>query len=63
MSAGNARFLTMTRGGFENLVRESSRPAEGEGLPAFAEPTPEQQEALAKIASANGVDMVGPPLE
>lgn len=63
VSQGNARFLTLTRGGFEDLVRQSSRPAEGEGLPPVAEPTPEQQEALAKIAIANGVDMVGPPLD
>lgn len=63
ISPGNARFLTLTRGGFENVVRESSRPAEGDGLPPMVEPSPEQQETLARIAAKNGVDMVGPPIE
>ncbi len=63
VSAGNARFLTVTRGGFENLVRQSSRPAESAGLPPPVEPTAEQKEKLAAIASANGVDMVGPPID
>ncbi|MDR4306675.1 cupin domain-containing protein [Chelatococcus sambhunathii] len=63
VSPGKARFLTITRGGFENLVRQSSRPAGGDGLPPLAEPTPDQKEKLAAIASANGVDMVGPPID
>lgn len=63
VSPGNARFLTITRGGFENLVRQSSRPASGDGLPPLAEPTPDQKEKLAAIASANGVDMVGPLID
>ena len=59
-----ARWLVTTaRGDFERFVRALSRPAEHEGLPPQAPPTPEQVERLAVTAAAHGIDLVGPPLE
>ena len=63
-SADGVRFLTITRGGgFVGLVREVGRAAETDGLPEpSGRPSPEQQEALARIARRHGVEFVGPPL-
>jgi quercetin dioxygenase-like cupin family protein len=56
-------FVTTTHGEFERFVRAMSRPAEGPGLPERSgPPTPEQQAALAEVAAANGIALVGPPL-
>jgi quercetin dioxygenase-like cupin family protein len=59
-----ARWLvTTTRGEFERFVRAMSRTAEGPGLPErSAPPTAEQQAALAAVAAAHGIALVGPPL-
>lgn len=58
-----ARWLVTTAGGdFERFVRAMSRPAESDGLPPQAPPTPEQAEQLAGTAAAHGIDLVGPPL-
>lgn len=64
-SSDGARWLVTTTGGdFETLVRATSRPAEREGLPAPAgPPTPEQQAVLAAACAANGIELVGPPLD
>ena len=59
-----ARWLVTTaRGDFERFVRELARPAESEGLPPQAPPTPEEVERLAAAAAAHGIELVGPPLE
>jgi quercetin dioxygenase-like cupin family protein len=59
-----ARWLVTTaHGDFERFVRALSRPAESEGLPPQAPPTPEQVEQLAATAAAHGIELVGPPLE
>jgi len=42
--------------------RAASREPDGEGLPERSVPTPEQQEALAALATAHGIELVGPPL-
>jgi len=62
LSEAGARLLTITRGGFEDAVREASRPAEGCTLPEPVEPTPEMQQALGTICSANGIQLLGLPI-
>lgn len=62
LSKGGARLLTISRGGFEAMVRTASRPAETEALPAPIEPTPAMQASLGAICAANGIELVGPPL-
>jgi quercetin dioxygenase-like cupin family protein len=58
-----ARWLVTTaRGDFERFVRALSRPAEHDGLPPQEPPTPEQVDALARVAAAHGIELVGPPL-
>jgi mannose-6-phosphate isomerase-like protein (cupin superfamily) len=62
-SAAGARFLVMSVGpDFEALVRGYSRPAQADGLPPFAEPTPAQQAELAQLAHANRIEILGPPM-
>jgi quercetin dioxygenase-like cupin family protein len=58
-----ARFLTVTTGGFEEMVRSLSRPAESLGLPPQHEPTPEQIDALVEACNAHGITFVGPPVD
>jgi quercetin dioxygenase-like cupin family protein len=62
MSPEGARFLTITQGGFEDMVRETSRPAANDGLPEQVVPTLEQQKMLADAALRNGLELLGPPL-
>lgn len=57
-----ARCLTITNGPFEDMVRAAARPAEADALPEQLPPTPEQQQALARICSAHAIDLVGPPI-
>lgn len=56
------RFLTITNGQFENMVRAAAHPAETDGLPEQMPPTLEQQQALAQICSAHAIDLLGPPI-
>ena len=63
VESGEARMLTVTRGGFENFIRAFGRPAERDGLPEpFGPPTPEQADALARACLQHGIELVGPPL-
>ena len=62
LSPTGGRFLAITDGGFEDIVREASRPAADDGLPEQAPPTPAQQQALATACLANGIELVGAPL-
>lgn len=63
MSPEGARVLTVTRGGFEAMLRQAARPADHGGLPDDLPPTVEQQQALAAMCAANGIDLIGPPIE
>lgn len=56
-----ARFLTMTTGPFEDMVRSLARPAAGPGLPPQDEPTPAQIDGLIRACAAHGIAFVGPP--
>jgi mannose-6-phosphate isomerase-like protein (cupin superfamily) len=56
--AGCRMLYIMTPGGFENLVRDMSVPAESRTLP----PPPEEEpdwERVAAVASANGCELLG----
>ena len=61
--SGEARFLTITTGRFEEMVRSLGRVAETSGLPPQHEPTPEQMDMLVQACSAHGITFVGPPVD
>jgi quercetin dioxygenase-like cupin family protein len=61
-SPHGGRCLTITQGGFENMVRAASRPAERDALPVQAPPTPAQQAALAAAGRRHGIELLGAPL-
>lgn len=63
-SPGGARWLTVTCGrDFERFVRALGRPPVGPGLPEpLGSPSAEQAAALAELALAHGIELVGPPL-
>jgi quercetin dioxygenase-like cupin family protein len=63
VASDEARFLTITTGRFEEMVRSSSRPAATAGLPPQEEPTPEQIEALVRACAEHGITFVGPPVD
>jgi dTDP-4-dehydrorhamnose 3,5-epimerase-like enzyme len=55
-----ARFLTMTTGRFEQMVRSLARPATDPGLPPQVESTSEQVAALVAACEDHGIQFVGP---
>lgn len=62
-SPEGARMLVMSVGpDFEGLIRDAGRPAESDGLPEPAEPTPQMQADLARLAAARRIEIIGPPL-
>ncbi len=62
VSPEGGRCLTITLGGFENMVRDASRPALADTLPEQFEPTLEMQAQLGAICHRHGIDLVGPPI-
>jgi quercetin dioxygenase-like cupin family protein len=63
VDSDEARFLTITTGRFEEMVRSLGRPATTSGLPAQHEPTPEQIDMLVQACGAHGITFVGPPVD
>ena len=63
LSAGGGRCLTVTRGGFEAMLRSASRSATAVILPEQVEPTPAMQARLAALCAENGIDLIGPPID
>jgi quercetin dioxygenase-like cupin family protein len=55
-----ARFLSMTTGQFEEMIRSLARPAGNEGLPPQAEPTDQEVAALIAACAAHGIEFQGP---
>ena len=55
-----ARFLSMTTGQFEEMIRSLARPAESEGLPPQAESTDEEVAALVSACATHGIEFQGP---
>ena len=62
LSPDGGRILTVTRGGFEAMVRAVARPAAHDGLPPPAPPTPELARHLDQVCAENGIDLLGPPI-
>lgn len=64
-SEGGARYVVITtNGGFESLVRTVGRPADSPTVPTpSGPPTDEQIPALAAVCAANGIELLGPPLD
>ena len=62
VSPGGARFLTMTRGAFEDMVRSVSAPADAQDRPSLHMPSEAEQRALAEACSLHGITLVGPPM-
>jgi quercetin dioxygenase-like cupin family protein len=58
-----ARFLTMTNGRFEDMVRSLARPADKPELPPQDEPTPQQIQALIEACHRHGIEFIGPPVD
>jgi quercetin dioxygenase-like cupin family protein len=57
------RFLTVTTGRFEAMVRALARPAPEPVLPPVAPPTPEETARLVATCAAHGIAFVGPPID
>ncbi|MBE7184520.1 MAG: cupin domain-containing protein [Methylobacterium mesophilicum] len=55
-----ARFLTITTGQFEDMVRSLGRPASAAGLPPQDQPTEAQIEALVSACAKHGIEFLGP---
>jgi mannose-6-phosphate isomerase-like protein (cupin superfamily) len=63
LSPEGARFLTLVVGGqFESFVREIGRPATARSLPSPSMPSPDAVDMLARIAAANRIAILGPPM-
>jgi quercetin dioxygenase-like cupin family protein len=58
-----ARFLTVTNGNFEAMVRAFSVPAKHPGMPPQVPMTTEDQQKLAMLCNRNGIEFVGPPID
>lgn len=58
-----ARFLTVTTGRFEDMVRSASVEAERPGFPPQMPFTAEDQARLAAICHDHGIEFVGPPID
>ena len=63
LSPQGGRCIIITRGGFEDMLRRASRPAEAVRLPEPVQPTPEELARLARACTENGIDLLGPPIE
>jgi quercetin dioxygenase-like cupin family protein len=62
LSSNGAEMLTITRGGFEDMVRAVAQPAGSDDLPEMTAPSPALQDALTAACAANGIDLLGPPI-
>ena len=63
ISPEGARYLTITRGGFERMVRAVARPATDAVLPLQAEPDEATRQTLFERCAEAGIDLIGPPLD
>ena len=64
VSSEGARLLIVSNGGFEAMLRAASQVASSVSLPERQQdPTPEMQAKLAEICAANGIQLLGPPID
>jgi quercetin dioxygenase-like cupin family protein len=61
--SSEARFLSITTGPFEAMIRSLGRPAASEGLPPQTAPTDDEVAALVAACAAHGIEFMGPPVE
>ena len=54
------RFLSITTGRFEAMIRSMARPAAGDGLPPQDAPTDSDVAALVAACAAHGIEFRGP---
>ncbi len=57
------RFLTITNGAFEEMVRAASVRAERPEIPPQMPFTPDEHQKLVALCNLNGIDFVGPPID
>ncbi|MBO3759584.1 cupin domain-containing protein [Ciceribacter sp. L1K22] len=57
------RFLTITNGRFESMVREASVAAERPEIPPQVPFAAEDQQRLFALCNRNGIEFVGPPID
>lgn len=57
------RFLTVTSGAFEDMVKAASVPAQSKSLPPQEPFTAEDQARLTELCNRNGIEFVGPPID
>ena len=57
-----ARFLSITTGPFEAMIRSLARPAASDGLPPQVAPTDDEVAALVATCAAHGIEFKGPPV-
>lgn len=57
------RFLTVTTGRFEDMVRALGRPAPAATLPPQTPPSAQETEHLVAVCAAHGIAFVGPPID
>ena len=64
VSPEGARLLIVSNGGFEAMLLAASQVASSVSLPEQQQdPTSEMQAKLAEICSANGIQLLGPPID
>ena len=63
LSSNGGRCLVVSTGRFEDMLRAASRPASSRILPPQAEPSLEEQQRLAAVCAAHGIDLLGPPID
>ena len=62
ISAKGAKVLTISRGGFETMIRTISRPAATPELPEPSVLTPDMQAYCAAQCAAQRIELLGPPI-
>jgi mannose-6-phosphate isomerase-like protein (cupin superfamily) len=63
LSEEGAEILTITRGGFEDMVCRMASSAERNELPPVPVITPDMQATFSAVCSEHQIDLLGPPIE
>lgn len=61
--SATGRFLTVTTGRFEDMVRALSHAAPSRTLPPQAPMTTEEIDRLTEVCASHGIEFVGPPID
>jgi quercetin dioxygenase-like cupin family protein len=63
VTSPTARFLTVTNGAFEDVVRELSEEAQSPRIPAGADLRELDEQKLVATCERHGIEFVGPPID